>query len=59
MRIAIHRESTHGHPHLHHHILWAVFVLLVLMLFFTRTLAGEAMVTASGTIAAAAEYFLG
>jgi hypothetical protein len=59
MRIAIHSSSTHEHPHLHHHILWALFALIVLLLFFTRSVTGEAMVTTSGTIAATPEVFLG
>ena len=59
MRIAIHSHATHEHPHLHHHILWAVIALIVLLLFFTRSVTGEAMVTTSGTIAAAPEHFLG
>ena len=59
MRIAIHTESTHGHPHLHHHILWAIFALIVLLFLSTRSLAGDALVTTSGTIAAAPEQFLG
>ena len=54
MRIAIHTDSTHGHAHLHHHILWAAVLALLLFLFlFTRAVAGEAMITTSGTIAAA------
>jgi hypothetical protein len=60
VRIAIHTDSTHGHPHLRHHILWAAVVtLLFLLLLFSRSVAGEAMVTTSGTIAAAPEHFLG
>ncbi|SRR5258706_13836553 len=59
MRIAIHPRSTHEHPHLHHHILWALFVLIVLLLFFTGRVTGAAMVTTSGTIAATPEVFLG
>ncbi len=59
MRIAIHSHSLHEHPHLHHHILWAVFVFIVLLLLFSRGVTGEAMVTTSGTIAAAPESFLG
>jgi hypothetical protein len=59
MRIAIHSQSTHEHPQLHHHILWAVFALIVLLLLFSKGVAGEAMITTSGTIAAAPEHFLG
>jgi len=59
VRIAIHTESAHEHPHLHHHILWAVFAMIVFMFLFVRGVAGEAMTTTSGTIAAAPEQFLG
>jgi hypothetical protein len=53
VRIAIHSQSAHEHPHLHHHILWAVFALIVLLLFFSRPVAGGARITSSGSIAAA------
>ena len=55
MRIAIHTDSAHEHPHLHHHILWAVFAMIVFVFLFVRAVAGEAMTTTSGTIAAAPE----
>ena len=52
MRIAIHTDSAHEHPHLHHHILWAVFAMIVFMFLFVRGVAGEAMTTTSGTMPA-------
>jgi hypothetical protein len=59
VRIAIHTHSTHEHAHLHHHILWAMFALILFLLLFSRSVAGETKVTTSGTIAAAPEQFLG
>ena len=44
VRIAIHTDSTHEHPHLHHHILWAVFAMIVFMFLFVRGVAGAAMI---------------
>jgi len=41
VRIAIHTDSAHEHPHLHHHILWAVFAMIVFMFLFARAVAGE------------------
>jgi len=43
VRIAIHTDSTHEHPHLHHHVLWAVFAMIVFMFLFVRGVAGEAV----------------
>jgi hypothetical protein len=43
VRIAIHTDSTHEHPHLHHHILWALLALIVFVLLFSRGVAGAAM----------------
>jgi hypothetical protein len=61
--IAIHPHSPDEHPHLHqahlhHHVLWAIFVLLV-MLLLSALVAADAIVTTSGTIAAAPDTFLG
>jgi hypothetical protein len=52
--IAIHPHSPDEHPHLHqahlhHHLLWAIFVLLV-MLLLSALVAADAIVTTSGTI---------
>ena len=41
MRIAIHTDSIHEHPQLHHHILWAVFAMIVVSVsVFDGLLAG-------------------
>ena len=51
MRIAIHTQSTHEHVHLHHHILWALFVLMILLLLFSRPVAGRTLVGATKAVA--------
>ena len=40
MRIAIHTASTHEHAHLHHHILWALFALIMILLLASARVAG-------------------
>ena len=61
MRIAIQSESTdhHPHPNLRGHGLWAVFVLMILVLLFSRSVTSETMFTTSGTIGAEPERSLG
>lgn len=64
MRIAIHPHSSHEHPHLHqahlhHHVLWGILMILVLLLLLSALVTADATVTTSGTIAAAPDSFLG
>lgn len=59
MRIAIHSHSSDEHTHVHHHVLWAVFALMVLLLMLSRSVTSEANFTTSGAIAASPERFLG
>jgi hypothetical protein len=36
VRIAIHPDSSHEHPTLHHHLAWACFLFLALMMLLSE-----------------------
>ena len=57
MRVVIHPQTAHEHPHLHHHILWALFAMMVLFMLLTAHITGadgagtwQAILEASGKI---------
>ena len=55
VRIAIHPDSSHEHPLLHHHLAWACFLFLVLMMLLSELVNGDARVTTSVRTAEGAE----
>jgi hypothetical protein len=47
VRIAIHPDTSH--PPLHHHLAWACFLFLVLMMLLSELVKADARVTTSGS----------